>query len=276
MDLVCDERPSDSPFVELVWQSQSEQSGSFISMAEAQCSLVVTKYQGKTFITVRGPATRATPAYGPAEAEFFGIQFRAGVFMPKLPPKLVMDRHELNLPNATGRSFWLNGSAWEFPDYENAETFVDWLIQEGLLAYDPVVGEVLKGHPAEMSLRTVQRRFLQATGLTQNTMYQINRARYATLLLREDMSILEAVHEAGYFDQPHLTRSLKQFIGLTPAQIADKTRTERLSFLYKTTSFGEATISQPKDEYEKNNRIRVPDVGWRDGSAREMVLSISE
>ena len=33
------------------------------------------------------------------------------------------------------------------------------------------------------------------------------------------VSILDTAYEAGYFDQPHLTRSLKQFIGRTPAQI---------------------------------------------------------
>ncbi len=276
MDLVCDERPSDSPFVETIWHSRSEHAGPFISMAETQCGLVVTKYKGKTIITARGPATRATPASSPADAEFFGIQFKAGVFMPKLPPKTVMNRHELNLPNATPHSFWLNGSAWQFPNYENADTFVDWLVQEGLLIYDPVVGQVLKGRPVEMSLRTVQRRFLQATGLTQNAMYQINRARYATALLKQATPMLDVVHEAGYFDQPHLTRSLRRFIGLTPAQVMDKSRLQQLSFLYKTRPFGEATIPPPKDQYEKNNHIRVYNAGWRNGSTGKLVLPVSE
>lgn len=265
MDLVCDERPSDSPFVETIWYTRSEQAGPFISIAETQCELVVTKYWGKTIITARGPATRATPAYCPADAEFFGIQFKSGVFMPKFPPKMIMNRHELNLPNATGQSFWLNGSAWQFPSYENADTFVDWLVQEGLLVYDPVVGQVMKGRPVEMSLRTVQRRFLQATGLSHNAMYQIDRARYATTLLKQDGPILDVVHAAGYFDQPHLTRSLRHFIGLTPAQVIDENRPERLSFLYKTGPFGEATIPQPKDKIEKNKHPRVYKAGWRNG-----------
>jgi AraC-like DNA-binding protein len=55
--------------------------------------------------------------------------------------------------------------------------------------------------------------------VTQSTARQIERARYATLLLRQDISIPDTTHEAGYFDQPHLTRSLKYFIGQTPAQI---------------------------------------------------------
>jgi hypothetical protein len=34
------------------------------------------------------------------------------------------------------------------------------------------------------------------------------------------MSILDTVGETGYFDQAHLTNSLKRFMGQTPVQIA--------------------------------------------------------
>ena len=235
MDLMCDERPSDSPFVDSIWRSYSEHGGAFISMAEIHCGIVVTKYNGRTILTVRGPETRATPAYCPAGAEFIGIQFKAGAFMPDLPAKRVMDRRDVNLPEATSKSFWLNGSAWQFPDFENADTFVDWLVRDDLLVHDPVVDAVVQGQrPEEVSLRTVQRRFSQATGLTQGAAHQIERARYATTLLKQGASILDTVYEAGYFDQPHMTRSLKHFTGLTPAQIIDKSRSARLSFLYKT------------------------------------------
>ena len=230
---MCEEKLSDAPFVERIWRSQGERTGPFISIAEIECGLAVTKYRGKTTITLRGPSTRATPAFCPPDAEFIGIQFKPGAFMPNLPAKMVMDRHDLNLPEASSKSFWLNGSVWQYPAYENADTFVTRLVHDGSLVHDPVVGAVLQGQPVDMSLRTVQRRFLQATGLTNNTVYQINRAQYATTLLKQGVSILNTVHQAGYFDQPHLTRSLKQFTGLTPAQIIDQSRTERLSFLYK-------------------------------------------
>ena len=233
MDLVCEERLSDSPFVERIWRSQGERAGPFISMAEIECGLVVTRYRGKITLTLRGPATRATPAFCPADAEFFGIQFKPGTFIPNLPPKMIMDRQDLNLPEAGSRSFWLHGATWQYPNYENADTFVNRLASNELLVYDPVVGEVLRGQPVEISVRTVQRRFLQATGMTNNTIFQINRAQYAATLLKQGISILDTVDQAGYFDQPHLTRSLKHFIGLTPAQIIDQGRSERLSFLYK-------------------------------------------
>lgn len=233
MDLVCEERLSDSPFVERIWRNEGERAGPFISIAEIECALVVTKYRGKTTITLRGPAAQATPAFCPPDAEFFGIQLKPGTFIPDLPAKTITDRQDLTLPEAGSGSFWLQGSAWQYPNYENADTFVDRLARGGLLVHDRVVGEVLQGRPVDLSLRTVQRRFLQAAGLTNNTIYQINRAQYAATLLKQGISILDTVHQAGYFDQPHLTRALKQFIGLTPAQIVDPRRIERLSFLYK-------------------------------------------
>jgi methylphosphotriester-DNA--protein-cysteine methyltransferase len=83
-----------------------------------------------------------------------------------------------------------------------------------------------------MSLRTGQRHFLQATGLTHRAVRQIERARHATNLLKQGVSILDTVHEAGYFDQAHLTRSLKHFVGETPREIGQAGT--QLSFLYKT------------------------------------------
>src|SRR5512139_457997 len=114
MDLMCEERLSDAPLVERIWRNQAERAGPFISMAEVECGFVVTKHRRKTTIPLRGPATSATPAFCPADAEFIGIQFKPGAFIPNLPAKMAMDRHDLNLPEATGKSFWLNGSTWQY------------------------------------------------------------------------------------------------------------------------------------------------------------------
>jgi methylphosphotriester-DNA--protein-cysteine methyltransferase len=63
---------------------------------------------------------------------------------------------------------------------------------------------------------------VHVTGLTHQTILQIERARLAARLLEQGMPILDVVFEAGYFDQPHLSRSLKFFIGQTPAQIREQ------------------------------------------------------
>ena len=226
MNFNFDERLSDSPFVEKVWQTHSDRPGSFISAAASQWEMVVTTYQGKTTLTVRGPETQATPADCPADAEFFGIIFKLGTFMPHLPLTKLRDRNDATLPEASNQSFWLHGAAWQFPDFENADTFVARLERAELLVREPVVEAVLQNRPLELSLRSVQRRFLHATGLTRGTLDQIERAREAVTLLEQGGSIADAIYHAGYADQPHLTRSLKRFAGQTPAQILRSSTSE--------------------------------------------------
>jgi AraC-like DNA-binding protein len=189
---------------------------------------------GQDVLTVRGLETKATTADCPAEAEWLGIRFKLGTFVPQLPARNLLDRRDVTLPEATNQSFWLNGSAWEYPDFENAETFVNRLVHDDLIARDLTVNAALQGHRLKLSLRSEQRHFLQATAMTQSTFRQIERARHATNLLRQGASILDTVYEAGYFDQAHLTRSLKHLVGQTPAKI--RRQDEQLSFLYKTSS----------------------------------------
>lgn len=230
-----EEKLSDLPFVERIWRTPTECAGAFRSIAMSHWEMVVTKHQGKVTLTMRGPESKATPRYvSTVGAEYLGIRFKVGTVMPHLPASNLVDK-DINLPEAAGRSFWLNGSAWQFPSYENADTFVERLVHEGLLVRDPVVETALQGQLQDMSIRNARRHFLRTTGLTQKAVRQIERARYATVLLQQGMSILEVVYEAGYFDQPHLTRSLKRFIGQTPAQIMTGSISEPLSFLYKTT-----------------------------------------
>jgi methylphosphotriester-DNA--protein-cysteine methyltransferase len=138
----------------------------------------------------------------------------------------------VNLPGASTHAFWLNGSAWAYPDFENADAFVARLVRKGVIARDAIVDRVMRDDPQTLSLRSTQRHFARATGMTSSTWRQIERARHATILLKEGASILDTVHQAGYFDQPHLTRSLKKRIGQTPAGIMRGDR--QLSFLYKT------------------------------------------
>jgi hypothetical protein len=162
--------------------------------------------------------------------------FKLGAFMPELPTSNRLDRNDLTLPTAAHQSFWLNGSTWQIPHFENADTFVDKLMREGLLVNDPVVEATLHGHPQDLSLRSIQNHFVRATGLTHNTIQQIDRAKTAMSLLQQGVPILDTVFETGYYDQPHLTRSLKRFTGQTPAQIAQAIWPEWPSFFYNTTS----------------------------------------
>jgi AraC-like DNA-binding protein len=228
-----DSCPSDSPYVETIWRSRSARAGEFISVAAAHWEMVITELDGNIQLTVRGPETQSTPAHCPPDGEWLGVVFKLGAYMPQLPTvKLV--NHEINLPVAGDRSFWLHGAAWEFPTYENVDTFLDRLEREGLLVYEPVVTAALHNQPTDLSLRSLQRRFLHTTGLTQGQVSQIERARLAVALLQQGVAILDVVELAGYADQPHLTRSLKRFAGQTPAQILSPTLAKEMSYVAKT------------------------------------------
>lgn len=230
--LTFEERLSDSPLIERVWRSQSERADTFLSVAQCHFEMAVTRHRGKMFITLRGPETKATAADCPAEGEWLGIRFTLGTFLPHFPPGVLRDRNDVTLPDATGRSFWLNGSAWDYPSFDNAETFVKRLVAKGLLVRDAAVAAAVHDVPQTLSLRSEQRHFLLATGVTRGMVRQTERARYAVNLLRQGVSILDVVDRAGYFDQAHLTKSVKYRIGQTPAEIVRAPR--QLSFLYKT------------------------------------------
>jgi AraC-like DNA-binding protein len=217
---VIDEWGSDSGFVEKAWRTRSEPEPFFISVAASHWQIVVTTQRDFTQITVRGPETSATVTAIPADAEFFGIVFSLGTFVPALPLARLVDR-TVTLPAATSTSVWLDGSRWEVPTPGNADVFVDRLARQGLVVRDPVVAESLQTDVDGISTRTLQRRVARATGLTRRTIRQIARAEKAVEALGRGLSPPDAALLLGYADQAHLIRSLQRFIGQTPAQVVN-------------------------------------------------------
>src|SRR5688572_28127061 len=107
MKFVFEGRPSDSPLVEGVWRTGSDEDGTFISSAATNWEMVIWRYQGETNITVRGPETKASIAQTEAGAEFFGITFKPGTYMPHLPVRKLVDS-QITFPASTGKRFWLH------------------------------------------------------------------------------------------------------------------------------------------------------------------------
>jgi AraC-like DNA-binding protein len=105
-------------------------------------------------------------------------------------------------------------------------------VRAGLLVHDPVAAAAVhdaaagagagdgEGEVDGLSTRSVERRVARATGLTRGTIRQIARAERAAELLGAGVAALEVVRRLEFADQPHLTRSLRRFVGLTPSQIA--------------------------------------------------------
>ncbi len=225
MSFIAEERASNSPYIETITRGRTASGGSTIRPAESHWYMVLVRYHSNVQLLVVGPWASAGVISYAEGAEILWIKLKLGTFMPHLPLRGFLNG-ETTLPTAASQSFWLDGSARQFPDYENADTFVDRLVRDDVLALDPVVDAVLQGHPQEIPSRTVRHRFLRATGLSATHIRQIQRAHHAQALLQQGVSILDTIDEADYFDQPHLTKSLKQFIGYTPAQIIGLRKTE--------------------------------------------------
>jgi hypothetical protein len=230
MTILFEERLSDSPYLETVTQGYTLCAGAAIRPAETCWHMVFVRAHGRFHPLVVGPLTTAGVASYGEGAEILWIKFKLGVFMPHLPTRDFRDV-ETRLPNAMRQSFWLKSAAWQSPDFGNVETFVDRLVRDEVLVRDAVVHAALQDQPQAMAARTLRYRFLQATGMSQNHISQVGRAQRAAALLRQGKSILDTVDEVGYFDQPHLTRALKQWVGHTPAQIARQSETASAAVL---------------------------------------------
>jgi hypothetical protein len=217
VSLLFDERSSDSPFVEKIWRIENDRVLPFLSVTKPHLMLLFGREHGKLTVSLRGPETKATAAHTPSDAEFLGIFLKLGVFIPSLPAAAVVDG-QLDLPQLSRASLWLNGRSWEVPTFDNADNFVAALARDGLLVQDGVVGAALREESTRLSSRSLQRRILRATGLTHGTIAQILRAQDTARLLRRGVPVLDAVEDTGYYDQPHLTKALRRFFGQTPSQ----------------------------------------------------------
>jgi hypothetical protein len=224
------DRPSDSPFIERVWRCHSECGGPFLSVASSHWEFVVTRLAGETTITLRGPETRPREIFCPPNGEWFAIRFKAGTFMPALPVSRLLDGNDVNLPGAMRNRFRLDGSFFGIPDFGTAEVFVDRLVRRGLLVRDAAVAAALAGDDDALNARTAQRHFLLATGMSHTMLRQINRARHATMLLREALSPGDAAFEAGYSIR-HIS---PQLAGSSVSHRQPCAQERQLSFLYKT------------------------------------------
>jgi AraC-like DNA-binding protein len=199
-------RGSDSPYVSRVWRGRVSGEERMTSVASSTWEIVFWTDGGVTHAGVRGPETAASTAEIVGDSDSLGITFAHGTSLAPLPAGRLVDA-QWDSPRATARSFVLDGEEWEIPAIDDAEMLVG---------------------------RLVRRRVSATTGLTQGAIRQIERARLAALLLEEGVPALDVVTQCGYYDQPHLARSLKRFIGRTATQLQQAdAASDPLSFLYK-------------------------------------------
>src|SRR5262249_25695042 len=113
-----DQRPSDSPFVTRVVLSRAESDGVNVLPADGNCYMFLQTVNGKTSVAIGGPLTKVMALPVSQDTEWIGVRFALGAFLPDLPPGKLLDNVAF-LPVTGRKTFWLDGSSWEFPTFEN-------------------------------------------------------------------------------------------------------------------------------------------------------------
>ncbi|MDG4808750.1 AraC family transcriptional regulator [Micromonospora sp. WMMD1120] len=220
MGLRFEVRQSDSDWVDTVWTCTSERVTEMTSVAGVRWGLVFWEQAGRAYAGVTGPETRTRAAPVPEGATFTGIEFAVGTSLRAVPTPALVDGG-IVLPDTGRRTFRLDGARWETPGPDDVEALVERLVRAGTVVHDPLVREVLRGHRPPVSGRSVERRFRAATGLTQGGVRQIERARTAAVLLAAGEPAVDVVAKLDYFDEPHLARALRTYVGRTAGQLRE-------------------------------------------------------
>lgn len=136
-------------------------------------------------VSVAGPSTRWITAGGDGAGDSFGF---------RLPP---------------GRAGHLLGL--------DLEEIADQLVPLEDLTSQPA-GRAAAGYGT--SERSFRRRMLSTFGYGYATLVRLERSRRAQALLRRGAPLVAAAAEAGFADQPHLSREFRGLVGVSPGQFA--------------------------------------------------------
>ena len=218
MSFIATGRLSDSPYVECIWRGQADKDHTVMCPADGRWNVRIARMNGKVDVLLEGPMAQAVPKTHVEGIEWIVIKLKLGVYIPSVSAKHLLVR-DVTLSPVVGDSFRLNHVTLPFFDFENADGFVDRLAHHELLVVDPIVTATLHDQPVALASRTIRHRFVQTIGLPPSAVRQIERARQALTLLQTGVSIPDVVYQMGYADQSHLTRSLRRFMGYTPAQV---------------------------------------------------------
>jgi len=189
-----------------------------VTAADGTIDLTLRKRRGVTQLLLSGPTSRARPTAFEAGDEVLTIRLRTGVHLPFVNGVRLTDVDSL-LPVSGSHRFWLHGSSVAFPTFATVETFAKHLAQEGLIGRDIVVEDVLSKRARGTNVRTVQRHFLAATGLTMHRVRQIRRAEEARSLLASGHTIASIAYDTGYSNPGHMTNAFKYFFGQSPSEM---------------------------------------------------------
>ena len=215
MAITYEEKLSQSPLVDFVFQTEDLTDGVYVASADARWDIIFTKCpDGNKRVLLCGPSseTRQVPYY--PGYKHVGICYKPWAIFADVPIATMLNETKL-LPMVSLDTFIMQGKTWKMPTYENVDQFVAEQENQGLLKADHIIRDVLESKPVDMSLRSVQRHFVKTIGMSPRRVRQINSARKAVKLLQQGSTPSEVAYELDYADLAHMTRMLRRFTGYT-------------------------------------------------------------
>jgi len=212
-------RKSDNPYIETVWHSKCLTDGVYMATPDSSWDFIaMVSSDGSKGMMLAGQATKTYPVPYTAGSSGIVISFVPEAYLHGYDLSKIVDSSEI-LPNADEDHFIFLNHVFAFPTFDNAEEFVNEMVQLGMLKSSSVVASVLQGAPPAMSDRAKQRYFAKTTGLTQKSFEQIERAKQAVALLQQGKKPADVAAELGYTDQAHMTRSIRKLMDTTPTEV---------------------------------------------------------
>ena len=147
MAIAYEEKLSQSPLVDFVFQSEDLTDGVYVASADARWDIIFTKCpDGKTRVLLCGPSfkVRQVP-YSPGY-KHVGICYKPWAIFTGIPITTMLNETKL-LPMASQDTFIMQGITWKMPTYENVDQFVAEQEKRGLLKADPIIRDVLENKP---------------------------------------------------------------------------------------------------------------------------------
>ncbi|MEV1024831.1 helix-turn-helix domain-containing protein [Streptomyces sp. NPDC050264] len=227
-----EERPSRVPGAVLWTRTAAPGPGAPYPVLPDGCMDLIWS-EGRLFVA--GPDTRAHASEHGAGRRYAGIRFAPGT----APAYLGVPAHELRDTRAEWAALWRGADARRLTERIDAaadpvaelERVAVRMAARAAAPPDPLLARVAAALDAGRSVtetaaatglnpRLLHRRSLAAFGYGPKTLARVLRLQRALALARAGVPFAETAVRAGYTDQPHLARDVRDLTGLTLGRLA--------------------------------------------------------
>jgi AraC-like DNA-binding protein len=211
------ERTSNSEFVASVWSCSTSAATTRTILADPCISIALVSKGDNMQVVLRGPETKPSREHLASDYACLTIRLQPGVLLRGFPAQRLIGSSFALSVNAA-RQFRLEGTRFQFPDFDNAELLIDQLHKLGYLRHGVSSDSYAQAAMAP-STRSHSRLIKRVTGLSPYQLHQLQRIHQALRMLKRGMSATAVATELDFVDQSHLTHASKQFLGHTPKQL---------------------------------------------------------